>query len=1089
MEKMDPDEAQRDTRSEIEDTYVAIKVCIKEQLGADAHNTTVADASPCVSHSTSMKLPRLALPTFDGKYSDYKNFVTSFKQVIDSQPSLSSIEKFNQLLNCLKGAALETVKAFQISSENYPKALERLKARYDNPTLVFLDNIKSLFSLPNVSKSNAQHLRSLIDNASALYNSLLSLGSESQIAQAMLISIVMDKVDQDTRKKWNEFLDFRDLPTWTSCISVVERRCQYLESIAHNDDTAHTDTCLNRIILATALVQIKDATGPYRIGRALLDSCSQVNFISDEFAQTLRLPRKRSNLEIRSIGESQTQVKHRTSTTIKSRFVELELPLGFCVTSHIAYHPESEIDISSWNLPKNTLLADENFNKSRRIDLLLGTEAFFDILSVGYALSLDESINQNVERLWRIEDVRTPADTYTPEQRKCEEIFITTVRRQNDGRIVVRLPFKDNPCLLGRSYETARRRFEALERRLSRTPDIKRQYIDFMVEFQRLGHMSLPNSTSTKLRVVFDASCQTTSQKSLNDLLMVGPTIQLELYTLLFRFRLYRYAITADIVIMFRQVVVDDKDRQFQYVLWRNTPNEPLCTYELNTVTYKTAAAPYLAIRSMSYLADQYLDKFKIGAEAIKSCFYVDDFICGANTIDTLREIKTEVTEVLRRGRFELAKWHSNYIEFVDDCTIKELNLDDKAITSTLGLRWNQQEDVFMFSLVPKQTFNVVSKRSILSVTSSLFDPLGLVSPVIIVAKIILQELWLLRLQWDESVPHNIHTAWISFLSSLSSLELLKIPRFCLQPNAGSLQLHGFCDASIRAYGCCIYARTVSADGKVKVNLVTSKSRVAPTRKLSLPKLELCGSHLLAQLFAKIKVNFADHKYSTFLWSDSQIVLFWIQQHSATLSTFVGNRISEIQEQTSSCHWKYVPTRCNPADLLSRGCSVDELNQSMWFEGPAYLLQHQDEWPTQRPGDIDQNIVDSEKRKSAFAVTSVTNYLLEVIYNISSHSRCLLIVAWMLRFSYISRKLCSFDTPSPSPQELLRAMHCIIWNLQTKYFTDDIQALRKGREVSGHLKFLNPFLQVTEGFMLLKVGGRLELANVQYTQKHPILLP
>ncbi|XP_036334494.1 uncharacterized protein LOC118745065 [Rhagoletis pomonella] len=667
MEKMDPDEAQRDTRSEIEDTYVAIKVCIKEQLGADAHNTTVADASPCVSHSTSMKLPRLALPTFDGKYSDYKNFVTSFKQVIDSQPSLSSIEKFNQLLNCLKGAALETVKAFQISSENYPKALERLKARYDNPTLVFLDNINSLFSLPNVSKSNAQHLRSLIDNASALYNSLLSLGSESQIAQAMLISIVMDKVDQDTRKKWNEFLDFRDFPTWTSCISVVERRCQYLESIGkpsmdatmsqqsvskprnqkpqrqgltfnctpqachvcsntehrtfrcpqligntlnerydtakrlglcinclgkghqaakcpsrhrcrtctrphhtllHRDanNTAspvasqpitmiqqssdavvhtHTDTCLNRIILSTALVQVKDATGRYTIGRALLDSCSQVNFISDEFAQTLRLRRKRSNLEIRSIGESQTQVKHRTSTTIKSRFVELELPLDFCVTSHIAYHPKSEIDISSWNLPKNTQLADENFNKSRRIDLLLGTEAFFDILSVGqvklgpnlpvlqktllgwvvsgrcdarsttphsYALSLDESINQNVERLWRIEDVRTPADTYTPEQRKCEEIFITTVRRQNDGRIVVRLPFKDNPCLLGRSYETARRRFEALERRLSRTPDIKRQYIDFMVEFQRLGHMSLPNSTSTKLRVVFDASCQTTSQ-------------------------------------------------------------------------------------------------------------------------------------------------------------------------------------------------------------------------------------------------------------------------------------------------------------------------------------------------------------------------------------------------------------------------------------------------------------------------------------------------------------------------------------------------------------------------------------------------
>ncbi|XP_036345643.1 uncharacterized protein LOC118754877, partial [Rhagoletis pomonella] len=1265
IEQLDPDEAERETRGEIEDTYVAIKVCINEQLGSDAHNLTVADSVHCASHSTSMKLPRLSLPVFDGKYSDYKNFITSFKLVVDKQSTLSSIEKFNQLINCLRGPALETVKAFQITSENYSKALERLKARYDNPTLVFLDNINSLFTLPSVSRSNAKQLRSLIDNSSALYNSLLSLGNASQIAEAMLISIVMERVDQDTKKKWNEHLNFSDLPTWTSCVSVVERHCQFLESISkpgtdssasqqaigkprnqkhqrqgltfnctsqtchscastehrtyrcpqivgatlnqryditkrlglclnclgkghqaakcpsthrcrscsrshhtllHRDSAGmsssspqstpqlpevpqknseaavHTHTGLNRIILATALVLVKDASGCYKIGRALLDSCSQVNFVSDQFAQALRLPRKRSHMEIRSIGESQTQIKHRTSTTIKSRFGEFELPLDFCVTSNIAYHPDTEIDISSWKLPQNTPLADEGFNKAHPIDLLLGTEAFFDILSIGqvrlgvnmpvlqktllgwvvsgrcqtgsttshsYSISMDEVINNNIERLWRIEEVNTSVDIYTPEQRSCEEAFKNTVRRQPDGRVVVRLPFKDDPGLLGHSYEIARKRFEALERRLSRTSDVKRQYADFMLEYEQLGHMSLvttpkldvphfyiphhcvlkPNSTTTKLRVVFDASCQTTTQRSLNDLLMVGPTIQPDLYTLLLRFRTYRYAITADVVKMFRQILVDPHDRKFQYILWRSTSDQPLRTFELNTVTYGTATAPYLAIRSMQYLAEQCMDEFKVGAEAIKSSFYVDDFICGANTLECLHQIKTEVIEILRRGRFELAKWHSNYSEFVNDCTIKDLNLEDDSVTSTLGLRWDQREDVFMFAFVLKRTSHAVTKRSILSIASSLFDPLGLVSPIIILAKILIQELWLLKLQWDESVPHNIHTAWTSFLSSLSSLESLTIPRYCLQPSVQSLQLHGFCDASTRAYGCCIYARTVDPSGEVKVTLITSKSRVAPTRKLSLPKLELCGAHLLSQLYAKIKANFGDTQYTTYLWSDSQIVLHWIQQHSATLSTFVGNRISEIQQKTSCCEWKYVSTHYNPADLLSRGCSVSELQQSIWFEGPAYLQRHQDEWPTHHRGDIDQDIVNLEKRKSAFATVNATNDLLEAVYKISSHSRCLQIVAWMFRFSNLSRKLGSFDTLSPSPQELLHALHCIIWNLQIRHYSDDIKALRKGQQVCSNLKSLNPFLQITDGFMLMKVGGRLEMANILYTQKHPILLP
>ncbi|KAM8714852.1 hypothetical protein ACLKA7_001255 [Drosophila subpalustris] len=1239
-------ECETDTgRVDLEDLYIDIKVCIKEQLIEEIHESTFA--ATLATRPPSGKLPKLALPTFAGNCADYKNFITLFNQLVDQQDSLSNIEKYNQLLSCLSGAALETVKRFQVTSENYRLALDRLKERYDNPTLVFLNNVSALFKLKNVTKSNCQEIRSLVDNATALYNSLTSLGSEAQIAQAMLIAIVMEKVDPETKREWNKSLDYSTLPTWKLCMQVVERHCQYLESLGKSESSqtrteatgkprsqstsrhgssftcstqscalclstehrvircnqfkdmtvteryeaakrlslclnclgkghlaakcpsnqrcrtcsrlhhtllhretsevrpspssstshmttlpsdvvthTHTNNTSDQVILATAIVQVRDASGNYKIGRALLDSCSQVNFISERFAQSLRLPMVKRHMRICSIGESHTQIKFGTSATIKSRLDKFEMPIDFCVTSHIAYQPDSDIDISSWNLPKNTPLADDQFNKTRHIDLLIGTEIFFEILAVGqiklgpclptlqktllgwivsgryegsrrqvhsYSLSLEESINENLERLWRIDDLQKSIDKFTPEHRQCEQTFKQTVHQQSDGRIVVRLPFKDDPSQLGSSYESAKQRFEALERRFYRNPELKTAYIEFLREYEELNHMSLVNgprldqphnyiphhcvvklnSTSTKLRVVFDASSRTSSQRSLNDLLMVGPTNQNDLYTLLLRFRTFRYAITADVVKMFRQVLVDPRDRKYQYILWRETSDQPLRTYELNTVTYGTATAPYLAIRSMTYLADLHMNTKGIGAQAIKSSFYVDDFLCGHNTAEGL--LKEEVTEILGKGKFQLAKWHSNHPDFVDDNTIKDLNLMDDSVTSALGLSWNQREDVLLFAFRPKRSFNEVTKRTILSLASSLFDPLGLVAPVIVTAKIILQELWILKLHWDESVPQALCQAWKSFAASLPALESLAIPRFCLQSNNEELQLHGFCDASIRAYGCCIYARTISSNGKIRVRLVTSKCRVAPTRKLSLPKLELAAAHLLAQLYVKIKGIF--------------IVLHWIQQHSATLSTFVGNRVSDIQESTLDCHWRHVPTQHNPADLVSKGCPPGELVDSIWFLGPEFLSQSPSAWPKDKRSEPDLAVVALEKRKSAFKATTIGSYLLESIRSISSHRLSLRIVAWMMRFNYASRKIIKFDTPSPTPQELQRAFHCIIWNLQQQHFTEEIHALRKNRQISNHIKFLNPFLQLTDGFLLLKVGGRLELANVSMDHKHPILLP
>ncbi|XP_036345711.1 uncharacterized protein LOC118754956 isoform X1 [Rhagoletis pomonella] len=334
---------------------------------------------------------------------------------------------------------------------------------------------------------------------------------------------------------------------------------------------------------------------------------------------------------------------------------------------------------------------------------------------------------------------------WTREQHSCEKLYNDTVTRSPNGRIVVKLPFKDDPACLGESYTTALRRFSAQERRLQRSPNLRTQYVEFMDEYERLGHMQ-PGSTTTKLRVVFDAFCQTTTQTSFNDIQMVGPIIQSELVVLLLQFRLHRFALTAEIVKMYRQVLVSEEHRMFQYILWRSSPNQEIQTFQLNTVTYGMEAAPYLAVRSLHHLADQHASQFVVGANVVKSSFYVDDLLCGDDSRTDLSRVKHEVTELLKLGGLDLAKWHSNHKRFRGEHSVKDFNLDT-SITSTLVLTWDQTHDNFLFSFQSRQPTNSrVTKRTILSTASSLFDPLGLLAPVIVTAKILLQEMWLLKL-------------------------------------------------------------------------------------------------------------------------------------------------------------------------------------------------------------------------------------------------------------------------------------------------------------------------------------------------------
>jgi len=256
---------------------------------------------------------------------------------------------------------------------------------------------------------------------------------------------------------------------------------------------------------------------------------------------------------------------------------------------------------------------------------------------------------------------------------------------------------------------------------------------------------------------------------------MVGPTIQQDLILTLLSFRLYRHALTADITKTYRQFIVDPQDRKFQLICWRHNISDPLKLYQLNTVTYGLACAPFLAIRSLHFIAEKYRKEFSIGSEIISNEMYVDDLLTGADCIEDLKLKVDKNTGILSCAGLELAKW--NFSKLDDNIKEHRFKLDSKDITKTLGMSWRPQVDEFSFQFDLPKT-NAMSKRNILSIIARLYDILGLLGPVVTRCKIFVQELWMSHLDWDEILPQQLIDRWQSIYPDLHNLNQIGIPRY-----------------------------------------------------------------------------------------------------------------------------------------------------------------------------------------------------------------------------------------------------------------------------------------------------------------------
>ena len=454
-----------------------------------------------------------------------------------------------------------------------------------------------------------------------------------------------------------------------------------------------------QVLLATAIVQILDVYGTRRNLRALIDQGSESNFITEAAAQMLRLPRKSSNIVVSGIcnlqQSSNGQLNFILSSTQNKNF---KSDMSALIISKITKTiPSTNVSTTFPHLD-NLPLADPFYFKPGKIDLLIGAEKYSEILLEGlikgtihspiaqntelgwiisggtgqrtnkvsiFHVKVEENVDTLLRRFWELEEM-PKIKHFTKEEQLCEKIYEETVNRNTNGSYIVSLPFKENRSLiLGNSRDRAIARLISIEKSFKKDPKLQKQYVQFMNEYFQLNHAKLcsslsicelnsdsqyylphqavvrESSTTTKLRVVFDASSKSKTGISLNDTLMTGPTIQSDLYSIILKWRTHKYAITADIEKMYRQIHVHPDHHNFQRIVWRNNPSDQIKDYQLTTVTYGTSAAPYLAIKTLQKFATDDGFMYPLASKILLSDFYVDDLMSGANSEEEKYSIKT----------------------------------------------------------------------------------------------------------------------------------------------------------------------------------------------------------------------------------------------------------------------------------------------------------------------------------------------------------------------------------------------------------------------------------------------------------------
>lgn len=504
---------------------------------------------------------------------------------------------------------------------------------------------------------------------------------------------------------------------------------------------------------------------------------------------------------------------------------------------------------------------------------------------------------------------------------------------------------------------------------------------------------------------------------------------------------------------------------------------------------FGAASSPGCANYGMKFLASENEKEYPSAANFIKKNFYVDDGLISVESADEAIQLVKETQTVCAKGKLHLHKFISNnreVLESIPDCErasgVHDVNLShgELPVQTVLGVKWNVNSDTFCFSGSLEE--KPATRRGILSTVASVFDPLGFLAPFLLLGKKVLQGMCQRGIAWDEPLPKDLQPQWKNWLNDLKSLPKLQIPR-CFAPEAfrkaQRVELHHFSDASSYGYGQCSYIRVVSED-TVHCSLIIGKARVAPTKVVTIPRLELTAAVVSAAVSSMLKEELELKVDQEYFWTDSKVVLGYIANEARRFHVFVANRVQRIRDTTDVAQWDYVDTDQNPADHASRGLKVADLINSNWFTGPKFLWEREiatlKTTPELMVGDPEIKTIQALQVN----VVKEENFM-DRFKRFSKWHTAVNVVARILRLAQKDK------APELITVEERRKASLVLVRLaQREAFKEEIQKLRQAKLSHNNQLFqLDPVLQ--EG--VLRVGGRLKTASLPLDLKHPAILP
>jgi len=567
-----------------------------------------------------------------------------------------------------------------------------------------------------------------------------------------------------------------------------------------------------------------------------------------------------------------------------------------------------------------------------------------------------------VEELWKLDTlgICDPVEVQSSAERDkaTHEHFQQTVTRDSNGRYAVSLPWVDREMKLPSNKQVAFKRLEATTRKLVSMG----KYEDYDAIFKAwesegivskigigrdesqlkchyLPHRAVikEESKTTPLRPVFDASCKVGRAPSLNDALEKGPNLLELIPSILLRFRMGKIGVISDIRKAFLMINVQEEDRDaLRFLWWEDQEKNEVTVYRHNRVVFGMNCSPFLLAAVIDFHLQKAEKSHPDVVKLLRSSLYVDNCVTSVDCVGDYENLKSVATEIMAEASMDLRMWECSH------------DKNENRMTSVLGLEWDKEEDALFCTPLCKEVQFKVTKRVMLSQLHQIFDPLGFLSPVTIIPKLLLQKAWVEDRKWEEEVSEELSVKFGKWWNdTLAMMELFRIPRNCtggIGRAEGSHQIHVFSDASKEAFAAVVYLRT-ETKGQVTVQMLQSKARPGPVKQATIPRLELLGCTIAARLYASVKKALSLEETPAFFWSDSSTALAWIKRNDEW-GKFVGNRVKEILQLTKEKDWNHVPGVMNPADLPSRGIEPSKFIQSNWWEGPAWLKLDRSEWPS-----------------------------------------------------------------------------------------------------------------------------------------------